>query len=84
MQIGTRWSVGSPAPSSIPAPVAEACSKLEADGDFAGDWTLTWLEGRAIATHTSGLRVLEREDGTAATLAAGETELDLDDDDWLG
>lgn len=83
MQIGTRWQVGEPAPSSAPAPVAEACAKLEADGELTGDWTLTWLEGRAVATNGSGLRVFEREDGTTSTLAPGESEFDLDDDNWL-
>lgn len=83
MQIGTRWHVGESAPSTTPASVADACAQFEADGEFTGDWTLTWLEGRAVATHSSGLRVLEREDGSAASLAPGESEFDLEDDDWL-
>src|SRR5690606_14134318 len=54
MQLGTRWDVGDPPPSSVPEDVHRAIQRveaeLEADGvDAAGwRWTLTWLERRPI------------------------------------
>lgn len=57
MQLGTRWSVGASAPTTLPAPVVAAVGQVEAElmalasEDFDPTqwrWTLTWLEGRPV------------------------------------
>ena len=57
MQLGSRWSVGQPAPARLPddllARIAEAEAGLPADTTLR--WTLTWLEGRPV---------VELDDGT--------------------
>ena len=61
MQLGTRWSVGQPAPSRLPAELQERIREVEAglpvpaEGEYPMRWTLTWLEGRPI---------VELDDGT--------------------
>ena len=54
IQLGTRWSVGDDAPSSLPQAVVDAVLDVEADLSEEGvdvsdwKWTLTWLEGRPV------------------------------------
>lgn len=78
MQLGTRWPFGSEPPASVPATVRSAIAAAEAGRtDGAGRaWTLTWLEGRAIAELDDGTVVRDGTDphGTAAA--------DAGDDDW--
>lgn len=52
MQLGTRWSVGEPAPERLPAAVIDAVAAVEVElarHDTTGwRWTLTWLESRPV------------------------------------
>ena len=66
MQLGTRWTVGSPAPARIPEDMVQAIRGVEAglaDQDTSSwRWTLTWLEGRPVAELDDGTTVrLDRE-----------------------
>jgi hypothetical protein len=63
MQLGTRWSVGATPPPRLPAALVAAVADVErelADGapegadPHAWSWTLTWLEGRAVAELDDG------------------------------
>ncbi len=66
MQIGTRWRVGAPPPSRLPAAVVAAVheveSRLDAGTADRARWTLTWLEGRPV---------VELDDGTTIRVLAG-------------
>jgi hypothetical protein len=62
MQLGTRWAAGSEAPASVPASLRPAIAEVEAKG-LTGHWTLTWLEGRAIAELDAGWEVLQAPSG---------------------
>lgn len=62
MQLGTRWAAGSEAPASVPAALRPAIAEVEAKG-LTGHWTLTWLEGRAIAELDAGWEVLQSATG---------------------
>ena len=53
MQLGTRWATGSEPPASVPAALRPAIAEVESGG-LTGHWTLTWLEGRAIAELDAG------------------------------
>ncbi|RWZ51896.1 hypothetical protein ELQ90_07375 [Labedella phragmitis] len=78
MRLGTRWSVGATPPDAVPTELvdrvrlAEAALVREAADQT---WTLTWLEGRPIAT---------LDDGTTVTLddAATSAGAEESDDDW--
>lgn len=67
MQLGTRWTLGAPAPERLPQTVRDAIAAVDAEvlalssADFDPSgwrWTLTWLEGRPIA---------ELDDGTVVS-----------------
>lgn len=79
MQLGTRWPFGSTPPPSVPADTRARVAALEATrGDGAGrTWTLTWLEGRAIAELDDGTVI----DGDTLRDAAAFGDPD-DEDDW--
>lgn len=62
MQLGTRWAAGSAAPASVPASLRPAIAEVEAQG-LTGHWTLTWLEGRAIAELDAGWEVFQTASG---------------------
>lgn len=62
MQLGTRWAAGSEAPASVPAALRPAIADVEARG-LGGHWTLTWLEGRAIAELDAGWEVVQTAAG---------------------
>ncbi|MBS0024618.1 hypothetical protein [Microbacterium paraoxydans] len=62
MQLGTRWATGTQPPASVPAALRPAIAEVEARG-FAGHWTLTWLEGRAIAELDAGWEVVQTASG---------------------
>ncbi|WP_226532938.1 hypothetical protein [Microbacterium paraoxydans] len=62
MQLGTRWATGSEAPASVPASLRAAIAEVESKG-FTGHWTLTWLEGRAIAELDAGWEVFQAASG---------------------
>lgn len=69
MQLGTRWATGTEAPASVPASLRPAIAEVEAKlfGSLSlskgGHWTLTWLEGRAIAELDAGWEVLQSPSG---------------------
>lgn len=77
MQLGTRWSLGTPPPASVPAELRAHVAAVEAArAGASGHWTLTWLEGRPIA---------ELDDGTRVTLSGviePSTDADAADDEW--
>lgn len=88
MQIGTRWAVGSATPDGLPGVFVAAITDAESERNLTqGSWTLTWLEGRPVATHPAELRLALRADGTVATQSGSEPDLGIgdedDDDDWL-
>ncbi|MFF5626940.1 hypothetical protein [Microbacterium sp. LWH10-1.2] len=62
MQLGTRWATGSEPPASVPAALRPAIAEVESR-DVSGHWTLTWLEGRAIAELDAGWEVLQTASG---------------------
>lgn len=62
MQLGTRWRTGSEPPASVPAALRPAITEVESRG-LTGHWTLTWLEGRAIAELDAGWEVLQTASG---------------------
>ncbi|OAN38394.1 hypothetical protein [Microbacterium sp. H83] len=62
MQLGTRWVTGSEPPASVPAVLRPAIAEVEGRG-LAGHWTLTWLEGRAIAELDAGWEVIQSATG---------------------
>lgn len=62
MQLGTRWATGTEAPASVPAALRPAIAEVESRG-LTGHWTLTWLEGRAIAELDAGWEVLQSPSG---------------------
>jgi len=81
MQLGTRWPVGSEPPASVPdelrAGIADA-ERVLGEQDPAAPpamWTLTWLEGRPVATLPDGSSVTTGRPAQAA--------LDADDEGWL-
>lgn len=69
MQLGTRWAVGEPPPTTLPEVVTYAVSTVEeeltaTDIETAGwRWTLTWLEGKPV---------VELDDGTVIRYNAVE------------
>jgi hypothetical protein len=68
MQLGTRWSVGAPAPSRLSDAVLAAIAGVEAelaDTDTTQwRWTLTWLEGRPVVQLDDGTTIRVDHDGT--------------------
>ncbi|WP_455905112.1 hypothetical protein [Microbacterium sp.] len=62
MQLGTRWATGSEPPASVPAALRPAIAEAESRG-LSGHWTLTWLEGRAIAELDAGWEVFQTGSG---------------------
>lgn len=62
MQLGTRWATGSEPPSSVPDELRPAIADVEARG-LSGHWTLTWLDGRAIAELDAGWEVIQSPTG---------------------
>jgi hypothetical protein len=81
VQLGTRWPLGSPSPSALPAVVGAAVRSVEnelseADTDTAGwHWTLTYLEGRPIVDLDDGTRIRYLPDQDHAVV----TSVDLDE-----
>lgn len=77
MQLGTRWQAHGPIPAAVPAVLHPALAAAEASaaGDAPGSWTLTFLEGRAIAEYVptapddgaTGIELSEAGDGTVHT-----------------
>ena len=62
MQLGTRWATGSEPPASVPASHRPAIAEVESRA-LSGHWTLTWLEGRAIAELDAGWEVVQTASG---------------------
>lgn len=62
MQLGTRWATGAQPPASVPEVLRPAIAEVESQG-LTGHWTLTWLEGRAIAELDAGWEVLQTPSG---------------------
>lgn len=71
MQLGTRWSVGAPIPRAVPELLHATIATVEADQgpETRATWTLTFLEGRAIAELDAGVEVRENADGTVSVEA---------------
>ena len=75
MQLGTRWSVGGQAPSSLPEVMSFAVQTVEeelvATEVVTNDWrwTLTWLEGKPVIELDDGtvIRYNEHEDTATIT-----------------
>lgn len=68
MQLGTRWAAGSEPPASVPAALRPAIAEVEVNLSASlslskGHWTLTWLEGRAIAELDAGWEVFQSASG---------------------
>jgi len=82
MQLGTRWTSGDEPPAAVPAglrPQIHAVDRaLPADdlGQPRPRWTLTFLEGRAIAELETGMIVEQT--------ASGEVVVRHDDEDEFG
>ena len=72
MRLGTRWTAGDTPPASVPEALHQAIAQVDAELSNAGAdqplprWTLTWLEGSAIAELDTGASVRIGPDGTAA------------------
>ncbi|WP_434812161.1 hypothetical protein [Microbacterium sp. bgisy189] len=65
MQLGTRWSIGADIPRAVPAALHPHIRAVEAEcDDPQARWTLTFLEGRAIADLDVGVLVEQQADGT--------------------
>lgn len=66
MQLGTRWPAGTTPPASVPAILREhiAAADAELPSGTRAHWTLTFLEGRAIAELDAGVELSETPDGT--------------------
>lgn len=62
MQLGTRWATGTQPPASVPPDLHPVIADVESRG-LTGHWTLTWLEGRAIAELDAGWEVLQTSSG---------------------
>jgi hypothetical protein len=76
VQLGTRWSVGAQAPSSLPEPVVDAVRQVEADvADIDTSnwrWTLTWLEGRPVVELDDGTTIRMGGDGAVVVTEPAE------------
>ncbi len=75
MRLGTRWSVGAAAPTSLPPAVSLAVASVEAqllaEGVDAAQWrwTLTWLEGEPVVELDDGTVIrYDAQNGTAAVM----------------
>ena len=80
MQLGTRWAARTTPPAAVPEvlrPQIAAVEDLIDERQYAlqptPSWTLTWLEGRAIAELDTGVIV--------TTDASGEVVVRHDEDD---
>jgi hypothetical protein len=69
MQLGTRWPVGTAPPASVPADLHAEIAAVEDGlaGGLRASWTLTWLEGRAIAELDTGIEVVHLPDGAVVS-----------------
>ncbi len=87
MQLGTRWSVGTPPPERLSDAMKSAIASVETarlaeSGRAAASswrWTLTWLEGHPRAELDDGTIV--REDYDGSVLTREEDDADPDDAD---
>lgn len=69
MQLGTRWTVGSPPPERLTEEVRDAIEAVEVElADVPGArqwrWTLTWLESRPVVELDDGTTIRIRHDGS--------------------
>lgn len=81
MRLGTRWAFGAATPAAVPTELTAAIPRAEAAVGESGSgmsWTLTWLEGRPIATLDDDT-VVTIEEGEAIVRGARDPE---PDDDW--
>ena len=97
MQLGSRWRVGDPPHTAVPAVLHDAIATAEAEHSAGSSWTLTWLEGRPrVELMDPGALVLcdLRVDPTGQvqdfslgehsdTTLADDSSDDDEDDDWL-
>lgn len=66
MQLGTRWAARAEPPASVPAALRPAIAEVETQlgaSASGAHWTLTWLEGRAIAELDAGWEVFQTASG---------------------
>lgn len=69
MRLGTRWPAGQAPPPTVPELLRAAIAAVEAQHGTQGHWTLTWLEGRAIAEWDIGWEVRVDASGEVVTRA---------------
>lgn len=72
MRLGTRWGHGDEPPRALPDAVRDVVNDVGGSAG-PGSWTLTWLEGRPIVEHDTGVRV--------RVTRGGEVVVDDVDDD---
>jgi hypothetical protein len=69
MQLGRRWQVFTPSPTTLPTEVADALTHVEGGLREASHstsgwyWTLTYLEGRPVVQLADGTTVRVSRDG---------------------
>jgi hypothetical protein len=85
VQLGTRWPIGSAAPSRLPEAMRAAVRTVEeelAESDQPTDgwaWTLTFLEGRPLVDLDDGTRI-RMSDGDVALVTSVELDEAVEDD----
>lgn len=93
MLIGSRWKTGTEAPGSLSSDMRDALGQAELTlrDDFTTHaldqmfWTLTWLEGRPVCSHESGVEVTTGPSGVVNIRHRDHDAFDSNDDtdDWL-
>ncbi len=75
MRLGTRWSVGTATPATLPPAVSQAVASVEAELRAEGvdadrwRWTLTWLEGNPVVELDDGTMIqYDPQNGTAVVI----------------
>ena len=78
MQLGTRWTVGSPTPDRLPPAVVLAIRDVEsqlAEVDTSQwRWTLTWLEQRPVVELDDGTTIRVDHAGDVTVTFDGEPD----------
>ena len=82
MQLGTRWTSGDEPPKTVPEALVRGIRSVDQaipDDELGGPrprWTLTWLEGRAIAELDTGVIVTLGDDGEPVVRHDPDDEFD--------
>ena len=89
MQLGTRWSLGSPVPAGLPHVVEIAVRAVEEDltvlavDTSTWRWTLTWLEAKPVIELDDGTVIRFNPVDDSATITQPSTSTDDDDEEWM-